>query len=57
MASKFSLVSTPKEFHAQTVEANPLENHRSVWNAQELAAAGFDHILDNGESWIVVHNA
>jgi 2-polyprenyl-3-methyl-5-hydroxy-6-metoxy-1,4-benzoquinol methylase len=57
VASGFVLVSTPKDFHAQTVEANPLENHRSVWSAQELAAAGFDHILENGESWIVVHTA
>lgn len=57
VSSGFCLVSTPKNFYAQTVEANPLENHRSVWGGEELAAAGFDHVIENGESWVAVHGA
>lgn len=47
------LLSTPKEFIAQEVEANPYENHRSLWTLEELQQLGFDGVLDNEESWIV----
>lgn len=47
------LISTPKTFHAQEIEANPYENHRSVWSYDQLAAAGFREMLPNSESWIV----
>ena len=40
IARRAALVSTPKEFHAQEVEANPLENHRSVWSQAQLSALG-----------------
>lgn len=52
VASKAVLISTPKTFCAQDVEANPYENHRSVWSDNELADAGFDELLGNDESWI-----
>lgn len=54
IASRAVLISTPKDFHAQEVEANPLENHRSHWSEQELAALGYDQILPDAESWIAV---
>lgn len=47
------LISTPKEFIPQEVEANPYENHRSLWSLEELNALGFHGVLDNDESWIV----
>jgi hypothetical protein len=52
VAGRAALVSTPKEFVAQEVPANPLENHRSVWTREQLASIGFDRILPNDESWI-----
>ena len=55
IARRAALISTPKEFHAQEVEANPFENHRSHWSAQHLADAGYRRIIDNAESWIAVH--
>ncbi len=54
IAKRAALVSTPKDFHAQEVEANPYENHRSLWTAEQLAASGFTHVLPNEESWIAV---
>ena len=52
IASRAALVSTPKEFVAQDVAANPYENHRSVWSQASLQAAGFAKTLDNAQSWI-----
>jgi len=52
VAAKQVLISTPKEFIEQHVEPNPYEDHRSHWSAEELAAQGFPHILDNPVSWI-----
>lgn len=49
------LVSTPKEFHSQEIEANPYENHRSHWTDEELKQANYGEILANHESWIAVH--
>ena len=40
VASKAALISTPKLFVEQVVEANPFENHRSLWNEQDLIAGG-----------------
>ncbi len=53
IASRCVLVSTPKLFVAQEVEANPYENHRSLWSLEELQKNGFSAVLDNEESWIV----
>ena len=36
VAKQAVLVSTPKEFHSQEIEANPYENHRSHWIDTEL---------------------
>lgn len=47
------LVSTPKEFVSQQIEANPYENHRSCWSLIELQACGFTTVLENPESWIM----
>ena len=52
VARRCVLVSTPKLFVAQDIDANPFENHRSVWSEAQLAAAGFDQVLPNAESWI-----
>lgn len=54
IARRAALVSTPKEFHAQEVEANPLENHRSVWSQAQLATAGYAQVLPNADSWVAV---
>ena len=54
IARRAALVSTPKLFMAQEVEANPLENHRSLWDRAMLVEAGYSRLLDNGESWIVI---
>ena len=48
------LVSTPKEFIEQVVDANPLENHRSMWSRAQLEEMGLTTILPNHESWIAV---
>lgn len=53
IANKSVLVSTPKIFIAQEIEANPYEKHRSLWEKDELISNGFPNILDNEESWIV----
>jgi len=52
VSSRATLVSTPKIFCAQEFEANPLETHRSLWSAEDLAQAGYGGILENGESWV-----
>lgn len=55
IASRAVLISTPKEFLPQEVAANPYENHRSVWTAEQLAELGFSEILPNDESWLAVY--
>jgi hypothetical protein len=55
VASKAAVVSTPKEFIPQEVPANPYENHRSLWNPEELIENKFAHILENSFSWIAVY--
>jgi 2-polyprenyl-3-methyl-5-hydroxy-6-metoxy-1,4-benzoquinol methylase len=47
------LVSTPKEFVEQQIDANPYENHRSCWSLAELQACGFTTVLENADSWIM----
>lgn len=54
VASRACLVSTPKDFIEQHVDANPLEDHRSVWSEADLAQAGFGRVLANAQSWVVV---
>ena len=54
VARRAALVSTPKSFVAQEVEANPLENHRSLWTEKMLQDAGYSTGLANDESWIAV---
>lgn len=51
-AQKQVLISTPKTFIHQEVEANPHENHRSVWTAEQLKALDFSQTLPNEESWV-----
>ncbi len=46
------LISTPKEFIEQYVEANPYENYRSHWTKVDLKEIGCAAFLDNSESWI-----
>ena len=55
IASRLVLISTPKDFIEQTVEANPLEDHRSLWTRLELAALGLGQVLDDASSWIVTN--
>lgn len=57
VSKRAALMSTPKEFIAQVVEANPLENHRSIWSQMQLAELGYTTVLPNEESWIVVSGA
>jgi hypothetical protein len=47
------LVSTPKEFIPQQVQANPLEDHRSHWSLAELEDGGFTTVIPDSISWIV----
>lgn len=54
VASKAVLLSTPKEFIPQQVDANPYENHRSVWQQEELIENGFSFFLENENSWIAI---
>jgi hypothetical protein len=54
VASKVVLLSTPKEFIPQQVEANPYENHRSLWQQDELVENGFPFFLENEISWIAI---
>jgi len=53
--NKHALLSTPKDFIEQHVEANPFEDHRSHWTLKELNKAGFVEILPNALSWIAVY--
>tara|TARA_B100001167_G_scaffold30418_1_gene16433 strand:+ start:317 stop:880 length:564 start_codon:yes stop_codon:yes gene_type:complete len=53
--NQYGLVSTPKDFIEQHVEANPFEDHRSHWILQELQEAGFSEILPNALSWIACY--
>ena len=46
------LVSTPKDFLEQHVDANPLEDHRSHWTQAELRECGFANFLTDPYSWI-----
>lgn len=57
IARRMALVSTPKDFIEQHVEANPLEDHRSVWTQADLAAEGYARVLPNADSWIVAWEA
>lgn len=52
-----ALISTPKDFFHQDVEANPLENHRSHWTEQDLRDSGFSEFLPDGLSLIAVGSA
>lgn len=56
VAKRGVLISTPKEFIPQEIEANPYENHRSVWCLEQLQEISFEQILPNKESWITVYN-
>lgn len=55
VSSRACLISTPKDFIPQEVEANPLEDHRSHWLQTDLADAGFGKVLEDRSSWIVVN--
>lgn len=55
IARRAALISTPKEFHEQEVEANPYENHRSHWTDEALIREGYSEVLENPVSWIAVH--
>ena len=55
VSRKHVLVSTPKDFIHQEVEANPLEDHLSVWSCDDLTQAGFDRVVPNEVSWINIH--
>lgn len=57
VSSRAALISTPKTFMEQQVEANPLENHRSLWSREDLLAEGYVKVLDNQDSWIAVRAA
>lgn len=57
VARRAALISTPKTFVAQVVDANPLENHRSVWSEAQLASLGYRHVIPDAESWIAVWEA
>ncbi len=51
------IVSTPKDFIEQHVEANPYENHRSHWSQEELKTEGFEAFLDNPDNWVAIWDA
>jgi hypothetical protein len=57
VSTRAALVSTPKDFYEQHIEANPLEDHRSHWDEAELREAGYVAVIPNEESWIVVWQA
>ncbi len=48
------IVTTPKEFFAQVVEENPLENHRSHWSKQDFMTFGKVEFFDHPESLIAL---
>lgn len=53
---KSCLISTPKLFIHQEVEANSLENHLSFWTQQDLKEQQFTTFLSNEFSWIAIYN-
>lgn len=53
ITSKSVLVSTPKNFIEQDIEANPYENHRSLWEKEDLFNNGLPNVIENEQSWIV----
>lgn len=52
IASRMALISTPKSFIEQQVEANPLEDHRSLWSRDDLQRLGFGNLVADEVSWI-----
>jgi len=56
VCSRAALISTPKDFIEQVVEANPLEDHRSHWSDGDIAACGYPTLLADDFSWIAVHH-
>lgn len=54
ICSKACLISTPKDYIEQIVEANPLEDHRSHWTKADLSDRGLGHVIDDAVSWIAV---
>lgn len=51
------LISTPKTFIPQEIEANPFENHRSLWSESQLREQGFVETIPNDFSWIAIHSS
>lgn len=51
------LISTPKTFIYQEIEANPFENHRSLWTESQLIEQGFVETIPNDFSWISIHSS
>ncbi len=39
--SKAVLISTPKEFFEQSIEQNPLEDHKSLWYPEDFTSRGY----------------
>jgi 2-polyprenyl-3-methyl-5-hydroxy-6-metoxy-1,4-benzoquinol methylase len=56
VSSQNVLISTPKTFIPQEIEANPYENHRSLWEEEELKNNQFYTILLNQKSWIAIYS-
>jgi 2-polyprenyl-3-methyl-5-hydroxy-6-metoxy-1,4-benzoquinol methylase len=56
VAKKSALISTPKTFIPQDSNANPYENHRSLWEKADLIDNGFSKILDNDFCWIALYS-
>ncbi len=56
IARRGVMVSTPKEFIPQEIEANPYENHRSLWTEEQLKEQGYTQFIPNNISWIAVCN-
>lgn len=54
VSSRKVLISTPKAFIHQEIEANPFENHRSLWTESQLQEQGFDETIPNDFSWLAV---
>ncbi len=54
VTSKYVIVSTPKKFILQEIDANPYENHRSLWNQEDFLKYKFKQIIENDISWIVI---
>jgi len=50
------LISTPKEFIYQQIEANSYENHLSFWTQPDLKSQHFNDFLPNEFSWIAIYN-